>query len=134
MPEVSAAIGTVQMDKLPSFLDARRRNAAQLSDLLKEAGLGLPATREGENPNWNLYTVTSDSRDNLLDALNRNGVGAAVYYGTPIHMTPHHAGTRSLPVTEEAAQRVLSLPVHPGVAGKDLDRIAGVISGAVAAQ
>lgn len=134
MPEVSAAIGAVQMDKLPSFLDARRRNATQLSNLLEETGLGLPTVREGENPNWNLYTVTSDRRDDLLDALNRNGVGAAVYYRTPIHRTPHYAGTCSLPVTERAARQVLSLPVHPGVAGKDLERIAGIISGAAAAQ
>lgn len=134
MPEVSAAMGAVQVDKLPSFLDSRRRNAAHLSDLLEGTDLGLPVTREGESPNWNLYTVMSDSRDDLLDALNRNGVGAAIYYRVPIHMTPVHAGTCSLPVTEDAARRVLSLPVHPAVAGKDLERIAGIISGAAAAQ
>ncbi len=133
MPEISAAIGAVQVDKLPAFLDARRRNAALLSDLLKETGLVLPAAGKEERPNWGLYTVMSDRRDALLDSLARRQVGAAVYYRTPIHMTPyyHHQDGRRLPATERAARLVLSLPVHPGVTGTDIERIAGIISGTV---
>ena len=132
MPEISAAIAGVQMDKLPSFLNVRRRNAALLSELLEGADLRLPTTREGENPNWNLYTVVSDRRDDLLGTLNCNGVGAAVYYKTPIHKMPHYTGACSLPATEEAAQQVLSLPVHPRVTEGDIGRIAGIITGAAA--
>lgn len=133
MPEVSAAIGAVQVDKLPAFLDTRHRNAALLSDLLEDTGLALPAAGKGERPNWGLYTIMSDRRDALLDSLARGQVGAAVYYRTPIHLTPYYRRRdgRRLPVTERAAQLVLSLPVHPGVTAIDIERIAGIISGTV---
>lgn len=128
LPEVSAAIGAVQMDKLPGFLERRRHNAARLSDVLAESGLSLPRPRRHENPNWNLYTVSSDDRDHLLDRLNRNGVGAAVYYKTPIHATPLYAdGTTNLPVTERAAQTVISLPVHPQVGEEEICRMVNII-------
>lgn len=128
LPEISAAIGAVQMDKLPGFLERRRHNAARLSDILAESGLLLPRPRRHENPNWNLYTASSDDRDHLLDGLNRNGVGAAVYYRTPIHATPLYAdGTTSLPETDRAAQTVISLPVHPGVGEAEIYRMTKII-------
>ena len=128
LPEVSAAIGAVQMDKLPGFLERRRRNAVRLSDALAGSGLSLPRPRVHENPNWNLYTASSHDRDNLLYGLNHNGVGAAVYYKTPIHKTPLYAdGATRLPVTERAAQTVISLPVHPGVGEEEIRRMADII-------
>lgn len=133
MPEVSAAIAHVQMKKLPAFLDARRRNAALLSDRLQNVTTGqytiqLPTLQPGEDPNWNLYTVSLSNRDQLLGTLNQNNVGAAIYYKTPIHRTPHYTSKKTiLPNTEKAAQMVLSIPVHPGVTAHDISNIVKTI-------
>ena len=129
MPEVCAAVGAVQMGKLPRFLKARRRNARMLTRMLEDSKMGLPRPRRGEEPNWNLYTVTSPDRDVLLERMGRNGVGAAVYYRVPIHRMPHYDAGASLPNTERAADTVLSLPVHPGVDPQDLERISGLAGG-----
>ena len=136
MPEISAAIATVQMNKLPSFIGARRRNAAALTTLLREDNSGpsrirLPPVTSEENPNWSLYTISVPDRDKLLRLLNQNGVGAAVYYKMPVHTTPSYSsGQRALPRTEEAAGTVLSIPVHPAVTAEDTERMASIIRAA----
>ena len=127
MPEMCAAVGAVQMGKLPAFLERRRRNARMLTETLRDSGVGLPPVREGENPNWSLYTITAVNRDQISAHLKRNGVGAAVYYPTPIHVMPHYNTGLSLPDTEEAARTVLSVPVHPRVEPADLETIASMI-------
>ena len=124
MPEVCAAIGHVQMKKLPSFIDIRRRNARNLTGLLKDAKLTLPRPRRGEEPNWGLYTITTPDRNNMWQRMKHNGVGATVYYDTPIHLMPHYQTGVRLPNTQTAADRVLSLPVHPGVSQADIERVA----------
>ncbi len=68
---------------------------------------------------YHLYMVRTPQRDALVGALNERGVGAAVYYGHPLHLQPvfEHLGYRegSLPVTEQAAREGLALPMFPTI-------------------
>lgn len=135
MPEMAAAIGRAQLAKLPRFLKARRRNAEALSGLLAGADVRLPSPRPGEDVNWYLYTVTAANgriRDALVQRLNAAGIGAAAYYPVPVHGMPYYdtasrRPARTLTATLRAARRVLSLPVHPGVAVDDLRRMARIV-------
>ena len=124
LPEISAAIATVQMKKLPKFLKSRRNNAKFLSKLISDLKLELPIERKNENVNWYLYTISSDKRNKLLKKLNEKGIGAAAYYPTPIHKTPFYKLKTKLPVTDWASTHVLSLPIHPGVTQKNIEFIA----------
>ena len=124
LPEINAAIATVQMKKLPNFLKSRRNNAKLLSKLLSDLKVILPIERKNENVNWYLYTISSDKRDKLLKKLNEKGIGAASYYPTPIHKTPFYKSKTKLPVTDWASFHVLSLPIHPGVTQKNIEFIA----------
>lgn len=138
MPEIAAAIGRAQLARLPRFLRARRRNAEALSGLLAGTGVRLPSPRPGEKVNWYLYTVTAGSgrdRDALAQRLNAAGIGATAYYPVPVHRMPLYdtasrRPARPLTATLRAAQRVLSLPVHPGVAADDLKRMARIVRSA----
>ncbi len=127
MPEISAAIAGVQIKKLAKFLAARRRNALLLSELLSDTGIKIPTERDGERVNWYLYTIEAAGRDRLARHLASAGFGAAAYYGTPVHKTPYYTARTRLPVTDRAAARVLSLPVHPGVTIPDIREMAGII-------
>jgi len=133
MPEIEAAIGRVQLRKLPKFLELRRRNAKLMTDLLQGLkGLDLPFEPEGYRHNWYLYTVKFEDpslRDRVKDHLNRKGIGATIYYKTPVHLMPLYRkllNTREglLPVTEELSRRLLSLPVHHGMSEEDVRRVA----------
>jgi dTDP-4-amino-4,6-dideoxygalactose transaminase len=126
LPELAAAIAKVQMKKLPAMLAARRKNAEQLSGLLK--GVALPQEDADRRFNWYLYTVcfaAGADRDAAKKRLQEEGIGATVYYDPPVHRTPFYKklGAR-LPATDWCARRVLSLPVHPGVGEEDVMKIA----------
>ena len=124
LPEINAAIATVQMKKLPNFLKTRQKNAELLSKLLSKSNLHLPQERKNEKVNWYLYTVTTPKRNALLKKLNADGIGAALYYPIPVHKTPFYKSKINLPTTDWAASHVLSLPVHPKVTSKNIDFIA----------
>ncbi len=131
LPELAAAIAKVQMKKLPAMLAARRRNAEQLSGLLK-GKVELPQEDADRVFNWYLYTVrfaTGAARDAARSELQRQGIGATVYYDPPVHRTPFYKKLGAkLPATDWCARRVLSLPVHPGVGEQDVSRMADIIA------
>jgi dTDP-4-amino-4,6-dideoxygalactose transaminase len=131
LPELSAAVAKIQMQKLGRMLELRRRNAELLSKLLAGAKKGaaqIPQETADKKFNWYLYTVSfGGGRDSVKDALARENIGATVYYSPPVHKTPFYkqlAPGTTLPSTEWAADHVLSLPIHPHVSEDDVERIA----------
>ncbi|MEX0861935.1 DegT/DnrJ/EryC1/StrS family aminotransferase [Nitrosopumilus sp.] len=127
LPEINAAIATVQMKKLPNFLKTRKRNADLLSKLLSDLKIILPHQRKGENVNWYLYTVATNKRNKILKILNEKGIGAASYYPIPVHKTPFYKLKSKLSITDWAASRVISLPIHPKVTQNNIEFIAKTI-------
>jgi dTDP-4-amino-4,6-dideoxygalactose transaminase len=132
MPEIEAAIGIEQLKKLPTFVEKRRRNAETLTKKLSSLKQTvLPIEPRGCRSSWYLYTVrirkgTAKDRDVIIQELRKKGVGAAVYYHTPIHLMPYYRKQErySLPETEKAAQQVFSLPVHPGLKAAEVNYVA----------
>jgi len=132
MAEIEAAMGIVQLEKLPAFVAKRRANAKRLTEILeKTKKLKLPKAPKGGHHSWYLYTVrllngTETERNRILDELHKKGIGAEAYYVNPVHTMPYYRegfGKRNLPETEKAAKQVFSLPVHPGVSGEQVDFI-----------
>jgi len=124
LPEINAAIATIQMKKLPNFLKSRKKNATLLSKLISDLKIKLPYQRKNESVNWYLYTIATEKRDKLLKKLNEKGIGAASYYPIPVHKTPYYKLKTKLPVTDWASSHVISLPIHPKVTQKNIEFIA----------
>ncbi|MDG6901534.1 MAG: DegT/DnrJ/EryC1/StrS family aminotransferase [Nitrososphaerota archaeon] len=134
LPELGAAVASVQMDKLPGFLDARSRNARLLTERVAHLR-GVSFTQESPDRThvYYLYTLRlSKNRDRVLKQLNGAGVGAAVYFQIPAHKTQLYSklgyGRKALRNTESASKHVLSLPVHPAVSESDIERVADEFS------
>jgi len=127
MTDLHAAIGRVQLRRLPGWTAVRRANAASLTGSLREPalrdGIQLPAVARSAAPVWHQYTVRSPHRDELLAGLSAAGVQANVYYPTPIHRLPAYDLDLELPRTAAACREVLSLPVHPALSSTDLEQI-----------
>jgi perosamine synthetase len=136
MTDLHAAIGRVQLKRLPERTAQRRHNAAFLSaGLAKEAAgphLAVPQVASGAEPVWHQYTVRAADRDGLMSLLAERGVGAGVYYPTPIHRLRAYALDLDLPVTAQAADEVLSLPVHAALSQEQLDHVVAAVTWAVA--
>jgi dTDP-4-amino-4,6-dideoxygalactose transaminase len=135
MPEIEAAIGIEQLKKLPTFVEKRRKNAEALTEKLRDVKqLVLPVEPRGCRSSWYLYTVrlrkgTVKDRDKVLQNLRKKGVGAGVYYHTPIHLMSYYrqSENRVLPQTEKAAEQVFSLPVHPGLKAAEVNYVARAV-------
>jgi dTDP-4-amino-4,6-dideoxygalactose transaminase len=83
------------------------------------------------NPAWHLYVIRTPRREQLLEYLQQNGIGAGVHYPVPLHLQPAYAdlGCRrgALPVTEAVADSCLSLPLYPEMSEAQQDQVVEVI-------
>jgi perosamine synthetase len=134
MPEIAAAIGAVQLKKLPGFLQERRKNAEYLTEKLGVLGkLIMPKEPLGRKHSWYLFTArlrgaNAGKRNKLVEKLRSKSVAASIYYESPVHMLPYYRDLQSarrspLPETERACRQIFSLPVHPALKQSELQYI-----------
>ena len=138
MTEMQAALGVVQVEKLEHFTERRIANATYLTEHLGGV-VQTPITRPGYRHVYHQYTIrVPQKREQWIAQLQERGVGTAIHYPTTIYQQPYYkdrpdafhiaqssmhesrARRTYLPVAEEAAEQVLSLPVHPGVTQEEL--------------
>lgn len=130
LPEVMAAIGSAQMDRLDGFIKKRTKNAAYLNERLSGvAGAKFTQTAGDRTHVFYLYTLLlGKNRDQVQERLRKAGIGASVYFKTPVHQTPLYEkmgdASKRLPNAEFDSKHVLSLPVHPGISASGMERVA----------
>lgn len=115
---VQAAVLRAKLRRLDNWNAARRAGAARYSEQLAEVpGVRVPTVRPGNEDVWHLYVVQVDERARVLAELTAAGIGAAIHYPTPLHLTAAYAGLGyrqgQFPVAEAAGDRILSLPMFP---------------------
>lgn len=135
MTDIHAAIGRVQLTKILDWTARRQRNAAALDEGLEGlSGVLTPVVADRATHVYHQYTVrlsgsTVQERDAFVTALkDEHGVGAGVYYPVPVNRLDSFLVEADLPHTEQAAQEVLSLPVHPSLEDQDLQRIVTAVT------
>lgn len=132
MTDMQAAIGLVQLKRLPGFCEKRAHNAAYYSSHIKSAI--LPQVQEGYRHVWHQYTIRINgarNRDAAVEKLKQAGITAGVYYPIPAHCQPYvrqAVGDVRLPVAECLADEVMSLPVHTHLTDADLEMIVGEVN------
>lgn len=127
MEELQAAFLRVKLEHLEPWNERRRELAAVYrAKLAGHPRLVLPDEAPDGRSAWHLFVARVAERDALRRALAERGVETAVHYPVPPHLSPAYAEERSrflaLPVTEELAETVLSLPLHPHL-GEDRVRV-----------
>jgi perosamine synthetase len=130
MTNIEAAMGIEQLKKLPRMTQKRVQNAHMLTKGLSGLDwLAVPYVDKRAVPVWHQYTVkvSGGFRDDFFDYLNKNGVGARVYYPKPSYLQPAYEkfGFREglCPAAESAAKQVISLPVHSMLKKDDVRKI-----------
>ncbi|MFZ5579792.1 MAG: DegT/DnrJ/EryC1/StrS family aminotransferase [Pseudomonadota bacterium] len=130
LDEMQAVILRAKLKRIETYNSERRRVAHRYNAGL--AGLPLNTPREdgiGVHV-FHQYTLLTDQRDGIQQALQAEGIASAVYYPIPLHrqnvFKPDNIGL-DLPVAEQVAQRCLSLPIYPELADSAIDRICHVI-------
>ena len=129
LDELQAAVLRVKLAHLPRFNEARRRVALRYRDRLAGAKVTVPVEHGDGTHVYHQFTIRSERRDAIREALTKDGIASSVFYPMPLHQQPAYAGLKAapLPVAEKLARTVLSLPIHPFLEEATIDRIADCV-------
>lgn len=133
MSSLTAALGVSQIQKVTEIIKMRREKAFYFtSRLKKEVGnnVRFPEIPESYFNVYQLYTIFADKRDELKDYLATRGIMTKIYF-SPVHITNFYQNVLGykceLPVTEEVAESVLTLPMHPCLTFEEIDCVVNEI-------
>jgi dTDP-4-amino-4,6-dideoxygalactose transaminase len=86
-------------------------------------GVAVPTVPDGRAHSFHQYTIRTEHRSTLREALDAAGIGYGVYYPRTIPDQPAYDRAGEWPIARELSETALSLPVHPQVTDDDVDRI-----------
>jgi dTDP-4-amino-4,6-dideoxygalactose transaminase len=139
MTDIQAAIGLHQIRKLPEFHARRtaiaRRYSAAFSDI---AQLQVPPERDHIRHAWHLYSLRLNqdriglSRNQFIEELKARNIGTSVHF-IPIHLHPYYKNgygfkPDDFPVAFREYQRMLSLPLYPGMTDQDVQDVISAVT------
>jgi dTDP-4-amino-4,6-dideoxygalactose transaminase len=130
LDEVRAAVGLVQLERLPAENDARMAIASRYrAALYGQAEMTMPfndpqALRASSHHLAVVLLPPGVDRDRVRGELQSSGIQTSVHY-PPIHRFSHYARApqRALPSTEKVAGRILTLPLYGGLATSQVDAV-----------
>jgi len=126
---IQAVVLDTKLKYMDEWNGQRRKVAEGYATKLQGVGdLRLPMTPPDTIPVWHLYVVRTAKRDELLDFLNKEGVGAGIHYPIPIHELGAYKeefkdSAAKLPWTTDNAKKLLSLPMYPELTEKQQDHV-----------
>lgn len=126
MDTLQAGVLNVLLATLDSQIISRKNNAMIYASKIKSNWLELPKNSLGAA--WNQFTITSSSRESLVDHLNKEGIASKIYYPIPLHRTELYNDGLNLVNTEKLCQEVLSLPIYPGLSNLEIERVISVVN------
>lgn len=123
LDELQAAILSTELTELDKN-NKRRKDISEsyIKELSDIKEIKLPQTRKAAEHVYHLFVIESDKRTELQMFLEKNGIASLIHYPIPIHKQKCFADYNSLKltVTEEKAQKILSLPIHPYLNNKEV--------------
>jgi UDP-2-acetamido-2-deoxy-ribo-hexuluronate aminotransferase len=134
MDTIQAAILMPKLAIFDQEIEKRQKVAARYSEAIHTHAekIVTPYVAEENTSVWAQYTILSENRDSLSEALADAGIPSVSYYATPLHLQPvfgklgHVKG--DFPVTERVADQCLSLPMNPYLSEGDIATVCRAFS------
>ena len=131
MEAIQGAVLRVKLRHLEDWTSARRRHASAYQVSLKVADVRLLEPLANTQPAWHIFPVFTPKRDALMEYLKNRGIGTGIHYPIPVHLQRGyaHLGYRKgdFPLTEQACNEVLSLPMYAEMPQQHLDEVVAAI-------
>ena len=127
---LQAAILLPKLEIFAEEIELRNQVALKYNKLLNEAGIVItPFVEEHNTSAWAQYTIRVKNREQVQKALSEKGIPTAVHYPIPLNKQPAVADFNAkLPVGDEVAEEVMSLPMHPYITEQELQQVVKVLS------
>jgi dTDP-4-amino-4,6-dideoxygalactose transaminase len=138
LTDIAAAIGIQQLKRNDAFHDRRRFIARRYTQALAGLrGVTVPPVADAAGHAWHLYVIQvhpedlTIDRDRFITHLIERNIGVSVHF-IPIHLHPFYRDKYGLqpsdyPNAHAAAQRIVSLPLYPGMTDQDVDDVIGAV-------
>jgi len=115
---LQARILAIKLKRLDAWNQKRQKLAGIYNQILSgRKQIRLTKIAPGRDSVYHLYVIRVKDRDRVMKLLEKSGIPSLVHYPTPIHLQPAFKylgyGPGDFPVSEEAAQTMISLPMHP---------------------
>ena len=130
LDELQAAILRVKLKNLDKDSNLRQQHAIKYNKLLNELPLALPKTRSNCSHVYHLFVIKTNNRDKLKEYLHNKGVNTTIQYPVPVHQQKYFQNLcreKSLPVTEQVAKKILSLPMYPELKENEIHKVSDVL-------
>jgi dTDP-4-amino-4,6-dideoxygalactose transaminase len=135
MTEIAAAIGLVQLGRLPALNNIRTLRASRYGQALdSNAAVIAPKLHSDSVHVFHQYTlrIPNGNRDSIADKLRQQGVDSAIYYPTPLpYLKPYQSSSSAphVPVSDALCKEVLSLPINPSITARGAKRVVRALRG-----
>ncbi len=135
MDGIQAAVLSVKLPHLESWLEARRANANIYDELLRDTDLTLPVEPEYSRHTYHLYVVQVPDRDAVQTKLGEAGIETGTHYpiALPFMEAYAHLGHKpsDYPVAHSQMGRILSLPMYAELTAEQIEYVCDVFKSAV---
>lgn len=132
LDELQAGLLRVRLSHLPELEEEKREICMRYLSELDNPYICLPQIREGATHIWHQFVVTSERREKLIAYLNSKEIGTIIHYPIPPHLSEayRYLGLREgdLPITEQYAKTVLSLPLYNGMLEEEQNYVIDAIN------
>lgn len=127
MDEIQAAILRVKLPYLDRWNAARREHAAAYTDRLRDIVASTPVAAPWAQHAFYVYVIETPDRDRVREALAERGIQTGIHYPIPLHLQPacksYGYAQGTLPMTEAAAERILSLPMYAELTSDQIQQV-----------
>jgi dTDP-4-amino-4,6-dideoxygalactose transaminase len=131
LDEIQALVLRTKLPHLEEWNALRRQHARRYSERLAGTPVVTPFAAAGTNPAYHLYVIQAPHRDELQAWLKERGIATGIHYPVPIHLQPAmgflHCQAGELPITEQVAAKILSLPMYAELTDAQIDLVTEAI-------
>jgi dTDP-4-amino-4,6-dideoxygalactose transaminase len=129
---LQAAILGAKLPHLEEWTEARRTHARLYNELLSGRSIITPFESPNVRHVYHLYVIRTPHRDGMLEHLKSKGIGAGIHYPIPLHRQPAYLkqgyGDVLLPITEQVAKEIISLPMYPELSREQIEYVAQAVN------
>lgn len=131
LDEIQAALLRIKLPMVDEYIGKRLQVVRRYHEAFSGTDVKIPLTPDWGQHVFNLYTIRSDKRDRIHQALKQESIGFNLCYPKPFHLQEvyEYLGYRlgDLPVVEQASLDCISLPIYPDMPESHVDRVVDVV-------